>query len=226
MNIDNISTGWKNVIKKFIKENPENWSTLNENIIKQSKLENFLKIFPKPENIFKCFHFFNPEDTKVVILGQDPYHTPDKAIGISFGVPKESKSPPSLRNIEKELYNDIGKYIKQKDLHYWAEQGVLMLNASLSVLEKTPASHMKLWKSFTTYIIDYLNTNFENIVFVAWGSFAYNKMLSINVDKHFVLVSSHPSPFSCRRNFKQFPPFLGSKPFSIINSVLKKKINW
>ena len=214
MNIDNISTGWKNVIKKFIKENPENWSTLNENINKQSKLENFLEIFPKPENIFKCFHFFNPEDTKVVILGQDPYHTPDKAIGISFGVPKDSKSPPSLRNIEKELYNDIGKYRKQKDLHYWAEQGVLMLNASLSVLEKTPASHMKLWKSFTTYIIDYLNTNCENIVFVAWGSFAYNKMLGINVDKHFVLVSSHPSPFSCRRNFKQFPPFLGSKPFS------------
>lgn len=222
--VNNIKTKWKDVIKSFINENPEKWATLNTNL-QPEKLDNFLEIYPKPENIFKCFDFFDPEDTKVVILGQDPYHGKNQAMGVCFGVPKEAKSPPSLKNIEKELFEDVNKIIKSKDLYYWAEQGVLMLNASLTVLESTPASHMKLWKDFTTYIIDYLNKQNEKIVFVAWGAFAYKKFLDIN-NKHYVLVSSHPSPFSCRKQFRQFPSFLGSKPFSTINSILENNIIW
>lgn len=225
--VNNIKTKWKGVIKSFINENPEKWATLNTSLQNQTeKLDDFLEIYPKQENIFKCFDFFDPEDTKVVILGQDPYHGKNQAMGVCFGVPKKAKSPPSLKNIEKELFEDVNKYIKNKDLYYWAEQGVLMLNASLSVLERTPASHMKLWKDFTSFIVDYLNKQNEKIVFVAWGAFAYKKFLDINIDKHYVLVSSHPSPFSCRKPFRQFPSFLGSKPFSTINSVLEHKINW
>ena len=111
------------------------------------------------ENIFKCFHYFNTEDTKVVILGQDPYHGKDQAIGLCFGVSKKTKIPPSLRNIQNELVTDIGIDLTSKTLEHWAEQGVLLLNAALTVRMRSPASHMKIWLPFTKYIICLLYTS-------------------------------------------------------------------
>jgi uracil-DNA glycosylase len=221
--VNNIKTQWKSVILSYINKHTDKWNLIEMEL---QKMKGNLNIYPKEEDIFRCFNYFDPENTQVVILGQDPYHGENQAIGISFGVNNDTKKPPSLKNIEKVLNNDVQTTIKYSDLIYWAKQGVLMLNASLTVLQKTPGSHMKLWKHFTKYIIDHLNNTYSNIVFVAWGSFAYGKMQHINTNKNHLYVSSHPSPFSYYRNFRQFVSFKESKPFSIINTLIKNKIHW
>ena len=139
--INAIPTNWSKVIKLY--PNLKNIEQFLEE--EKKKFGDDLPIFPQYENIFKCFHYFNTEDTKVVILGQDPYHGKDQAIGLCFGVSNETKVPPSLRNIQNELVTNIGIDLTSKTLEYWAQQGVLLLNAALTVRMKSPASHMKIW---------------------------------------------------------------------------------
>ena len=179
--------------------------------------------YPSKKDVFRCF---NIDQIKVVILGQDPYHGPNQAIGLAFGVNDHIKNPPSLKNIEKELKQDLNLELSSSTLEQWAKQGVLLLNAALTVKPRTPTSHMDLWLPFTKYIIDYLNKNYEGIVYVAWGAFAYDKLKDVDMVKNELFVSSHPSPFSAYRKFREFPSFLGSKIFSRINEVLDEKIKW
>ena len=163
---------------------------------------------------------FELEDTKVVIIGQDPYHGVNQATGLCFGINNNTKIPPSLKNIAKELKNDLNIELKDYTLEYWAKQGILLLNSSLTVTKGKPGSHIQKWNKFTSFIIDELNKLNTSIIFVAWGSFAHNKLKDINLEKHKLLVSSHPSPLSVYKQYKSYPAFNGSKPFSKINNLL------
>jgi len=220
--IDQLNTDWKDVILSYPHLNDIEVFLTNE----YSVYGDDVPTFPNTKDIFRCFSFFNIAETKVVLLGQDPYHGDNQAIGLCFGVENNEKCPPSLRNIQSELINDVGVDLKSKTLEYWAKQGVLLLNTALTVRRKTPASHMAIWLPFSKFIISTLNKQKNKIIFVAWGSFAYDKLKDIDQTKHELLVSSHPSPFSARRAFKQFPAFLNSHPFSQINSKLDCKIHW
>ena len=223
-----VKTNWREIIESWKNDNSKRWEKLNKHLEEsKEEFEGHLKMFPPVESIFKCFNYFDIEKTRVVILGQDPYHGDGQAIGLCFGVNQECKTPPSLRNINKELIDDIGKSIEdRKSLEHWAEQGILMLNASLTVIEKCPGKHMKYWKEFTKYIIDIVNKKCKGVVFLAWGSFAHKKMLDVDLSKNKLIVSSHPSPLSCNRKYKQYPAFKGSRPFSEINKYLDINIEW
>ncbi len=183
-------------------------------------------IFPPKDHIFEALKLTSYKDTKVVIVGQDPYHGEGEAHGLSFSVQKGVKVPPSLQNIYKELYDDLGIPPKNDgDLTNWAKNGVLLLNAVLTVVKDTPASHRNLgWERLTDYIIKLLNEKEEPVVFILWGNFAKEKASLITNPKHLVLMSPHPSPFSARYGF------FGSKPFSKTNEFLKKnglkEIDW
>ncbi|MFI3263448.1 MAG: uracil-DNA glycosylase [Rikenellaceae bacterium] len=190
------------------------------------------EVFPAESEVFTAFNLCAPEDVKVVIIGQDPYHDNGQAHGLAFSVAKGMKFPPSLRNIFNELHDDLGKDIPEHgDLSLWAEQGVLLINATLTVRAHEANSHKSIgWSKFTDSLISYLNTNFEGIVYVAWGAFAYKKCEKVDMQRNRMLVSSHPSPLSNKKFFKEYPPFTGSKPFSKINALLeelgKEKIEW
>ena len=192
------------------------------------------KIYPPMNKIFNAFNLTPLSKVKVVIVGQDPYHGEGQATGLCFGVNPGCKIPPSLRNINKELVSDIGYGITDPTLENWAKQGVLLINSALTVREHSPASHAKIWKAFTEYILTYLNQNTENKIFVAWGAFAYNclfnKKQRLDTEKHALIVSSHPSPLSAQKMFKSYPKFMDSKPFSVINEILQKQqiseISW
>jgi len=173
-------------------------------------------IYPKGENIFNAFNSTPFDDVKIVILGQDPYHGPDQAHGLSFSVPEGIRTPPSLINIFKELNSDLGLAIPLHGcLQSWAEQGVLLLNAVLTVEHKTAGAHAgKGWETFTDKVIALLNEQQENIVFMLWGAYAHKKGKLIDSDKHLVLKSVHPSPLSAHRGF------LGCRHFSQANDYL------
>ena len=183
-------------------------------------------IFPPKDNIFEALKLKSEENTRVVIVGQDPYHGEGEAHGLSFSVQKGVKVPPSLQNIYKELYDDLGIPPKSDgDLTNWAKSGVLLLNAVLTVVKDTPASHRKLgWERLTDYIIKQLNEKDEPVVFILWGNFAKEKASLITNPKHLILSSPHPSPFAARYGF------FGSKPFSKTNDFLRskglKEIDW
>lgn len=183
-------------------------------------------IFPKKEDIFRALELTDFEDVKVVILGQDPYHGINQAHGLSFSVNEGIKLPPSLKNIYKELNSDLGYDIPSTGfLEPWAKQGVLMLNAVLTVEQANPNSHAnKGWEEFTDTIIKTISNNKENIVFILWGAYAQKKAELIDESKHLIIKSAHPSPFSARNGF------FGSKPFSTTNQYLeeqnKKPIDW
>jgi uracil-DNA glycosylase len=183
-------------------------------------------VFPENDMIFNAFNFTTPSNIKVVILGQDPYHGKRQAHGLSFSVPNGVKIPPSLRNIFKELQSDLNHSISGNgNLESWAKQGVLLLNATLTVREKKAGSHQKLgWEAFTDSIIKKLSAEKEGVIFLLWGAFAQKKSALINVNKHHVLTTTHPSPFSAYRGF------LGCKHFSKTNEILlnnnQKPINW
>jgi uracil-DNA glycosylase len=189
------------------------------------KLKSFLKtqydsrkqIFPKGEQYFAALNLTPFEKVKVVIIGQDPYHGPGQAHGLSFSVQEGVRFPPSLQNIFKELETDLGiNKPKSGNLQKWAEQGVLLLNAVLTVEEGKAASHQgKGWEQFTDRIIHALNEEREHLVFILWGSYAQKKGAFIDRNKHLVLESVHPSPLSSHRGF------FGSKPFSKANAYLK-----
>ena len=170
-------------------------------------------IFPPRDHIFEALKLTPYHNVKVVIMGQDPYHGVGEAHGLSFSVQKGVKVPPSLQNIYKELYDDLGIPPRNDgDLTGWAKEGVLLLNAVLTVVKDNPASHRKLgWELFTDYIIKLVNQKDTPVVFILWGNFAKEKAKLITNPIHHIITSPHPSPFSARYGF------FGSKPFSKTN---------
>jgi uracil-DNA glycosylase len=200
------------------------------------KLKQFLKeekqagktIYPKSSHIFNAFTKTPFDSVKVVIIGQDPYHGPGQAHGLSFSVQKGVAVPPSLKNIYKELYTDIpGFTIPQSgDLTEWAEQGVLLLNATLTVSAAQAGSHQKKgWEKFTDMVIKIISDKKEGVVFILWGAYAQSKAILIDCDKHLIIKSTHPSPLAVSHG-----GFFGSKPFSKTNYYLAqhgdKPIDW
>ncbi|WP_042354505.1 uracil-DNA glycosylase [Bacillus rubiinfantis] len=176
------------------------------------------QIYPDMYDIYNALHYTPYSGTKVVIIGQDPYHGPGQAHGLSFSVKPGVGIPPSLKNIYKELEADLGCYIPNNGyLVKWAQQGVLMLNAVLTVRAGSPNSHQGLgWENFTDKVIETLNGRKTPVVFILWGNFAQQKQQLITSSHHFILKSPHPSPFSANRGF------FGSKPFSRTNAILRK----
>lgn len=198
-----------------------------------TELERFLEeeyaqysVFPAKEDVYNSLVYTSFHDVKVVILGQDPYHGYNQAHGLSFSVKPGVKIPPSLKNMYKELQDDLGCPIPNHGyLRGWAEQGVLLLNTVLTVREGQANSHKaKGWETFTNELITYLNNRNEPIIFVLWGKPSQDKIRLINTEKHEIITSSHPSPLSAYRGF------FGSKPFSKVNAILeewgKQPINW
>jgi uracil-DNA glycosylase len=183
-------------------------------------------VYPPGKEIFNAFDACEFDQTKVVIIGQDPYHGEGQANGLCFSVHDGIRMPPSLVNIFKEIQNDIRKPIpKSGDLRRWATQGVLLLNATLTVRASTPGSHQnKGWETFTDAVIKTISDEKENVVFLLWGSYAQKKGQVIDIKKHHVLQSPHPSPFSADRGF------FGNKHFSKTNTYLRskglKEIDW
>jgi len=184
------------------------------------------KVFPPPKDIFKAFDLCPFDKVKVVILGQDPYHGPGQAHGLCFSVNNKVKMPPSLKNIYKEIASDISGEIPQHgNLEHWAEQGVFLLNATLTVIAHMAGSHQKKgWETFTDEVIRLISDKKEHVVFMLWGAYAQNKEWMIDESKHLILKAPHPSPLSAHRGF------FGSKHFSQANEYLKSKgretINW
>lgn len=177
-------------------------------------------VFPPKKQIFRALELTPFENIKVVIIGQDPYHNDFQANGLSFSVSREVSTPPSLKNIFAELKSDLNIDRTNKELEDWAQQGVLLLNATLTVKAHTPNSHKNLgWETFTNFIIKEISDKKENVVFVLWGAFAQKKIEFIDTKKHYIIESAHPSPFSSYRGF------FGSKPFSKINEFLESKGN-
>ena len=209
----NITENWKLVLKDEFEK------TYFQEIISfldhQKKLGK--TIFPEETLIFNAFNQTSFEDIHVVILGQDPYHAVNQAHGLSFSVPDGIKLPPSLKNIFKELESDIGKEIpKSGNLIHWAKQGVLLLNASLTVEENKPMSHSKIgWNLFTDAIIKKISQEKTNVIFILWGKFAQEKEKLIDPEKHFILKAAHPSPLSA------YNGFWGCRHFSKTNELLK-----
>ncbi|QGS51396.1 uracil-DNA glycosylase [Spiroplasma tabanidicola] len=181
-----------------------------------NKISDFNNVYPKKEDIFKVFKLLDFENVKVIILGQDPYHTKNVANGIAFSANKSAKTPQSLRNIFKELKNDLYiDHFDNNDLSEWVKQGVLLINTSLTVVESNPGSHADYgWKEIVLKIIKFLYNKNKNIIFCLWGNFAKNLYNNLNINSDYVIISAHPSPFSYKRGFAN------SKPFSRINSFL------
>ncbi len=180
-------------------------------------------VYPHPKNIFNAFTLTPFNEVRVVILGQDPYHGVGQAHGLSFSVVEGVRNPPSLQNIYKELERDLGKPVDASsgDLTRWAKQGVLLLNATLTVRANTPGSHQgKGWEQFTDAAIKALSDKREHLVFILWGNYAKAKGAHIDRTKHLVIESPHPSPFSAHSGF------FGSKPFSKTNEYLTHPIQW
>lgn len=183
-------------------------------------------VFPHPKNIFRALDLVPPENVRVVILGQDPYHTPGVADGLAFSTLEDNPIPPSLKNIFKEIENEYGNSCnKNPDLTRWAEQGVLLLNASLSVKSGQANSHAEYgWHTFTDEIIKTISKTQEHVVFLLWGAFAAKKEDLIDWTKHLVLTSAHPSPLSANKGF------FGNNHFKLTNEYLKEhgrtEIDW
>lgn len=197
------------------------------------KLEQFIdkryqetKVYPTKKNIFKAFDLSKYDDTRVVILGQDPYHQPLQAQGLAFSTPNHIKNPPSMVNIIKEVIDDCGDCVcLDGDLTPWAKQGVLLINTILTVEDSKPKSHEKRgWEEFTDNIIKYISVNKSDIIFILWGAPAIKKTKLIDEIKHHILTAPHPSPLSSYRGF------FGCKHFSKTNEILKsldkKEIVW
>ena len=206
-----MHNSWNEVFKNYQKIDE-----LNSMIKKINEQRLTTTIYPPKEQVFRVFNLAL-EDIKVVILGQDPYHNPDQACGLSFSVNDGVPLPKSLINIYKELYTDLGiRPANTGNLEPWFKQGVFLLNAVLTVEKNSPASHSKMgWEDFTDYIIETISEKNENVVFVLWGNYARGKKKLINPSKHKIIESAHPSPLSAYRGF------FGSKVFSQINNYLK-----
>ena len=203
-------------------KNTEYFTTLWEKVKEEYQTT---KCFPPKNQIFRAIELTPFEEVKVVIIGQDPYHNDNQANGLCFSVSDKVTAPPSLKNIFKELEDDLGIKKTSNELEMWAKQGVLLLNATLTVRAHEANSHKDLgWGQFTDFIIKEISDKKENVVFVLWGAFAQKKAGLIDTSKHFIIQSAHPSPFSVHKGF------FGSRPFSKINQFLEEKgkepINW
>ena len=223
---ENIQTNWREIIIKLLDLYPE---IENVYTMESDTLDGVHKIYPKFENIFNCFNYFNLEDTNVVILGQDPYHGEGQANGLAFAVNDDIKIPPSLRNILKKFDNANC----DKTLKNWAEQGILLLNCALTVRHKTPRSYLKLWKPFTISLLNYIVKYTTNTIFVSWGGFALDIFNHVQPDSHSnknhkILVCSHPSPLGCNKMMKGYPSFNEYNTFIEVNKILgdNNSINW
>ena len=207
-----IELSWKNALAEIFRK--PYFIQLIEHIKAEKTLGKL--IYPSGPNIFKAFSLTPFDKVKVIILGQDPYHNPGQAMGLSFSVPEGVKPPPSLVNIFKELQKDIGLPIPTTgNLTPWAKQGVLLLNAVLTVRAHEPASHAKIgWTDFTNDIISLLSLKKSGLVFILWGNFAQEKIKLIDSTKHKILKAAHPSPFSANNGF------FGCKHFSATNEYL------
>ena len=207
-----VNTNWQKIIKEYDEKQEIKFEQFINKEIKT--FDGVLSIYPEKKNIFKCFNYFNIEETKIVIIGQDPYHGPNQATGLCFDINEESgcKYPPSLKNIEKVLG-------KKPNFEEWAKKGVLLLNASLSVLQSKAGSHLNYWMPFTKYIIDIINEKCNNIVFIVWGAFALDLIKNVDKKKHIIHVSSHPSPFSYSKKLRNYPSFEESDIFNKINII-------
>ncbi len=217
-----IEASWKKELTDYF-SSPD-WQKLSS-FVKDEYLNK--TIYPHPKNIFNAFNLCPFGEVNVIILGQDPYHNPGQAHGLSFSVQDGVTPPPSLKNIYKELESDLGisKDPQNGNLSSWAEQGVLLLNAVLSVEKNKPTSHAKKgWEKFTDEVIKHISEKKEHCVFILWGNYAKSKAALIDTHKHLILTSPHPSPFSAHSGF------FGSRPFSQTNGYLKKyqkkEIRW
>ena len=217
-----LSNSWLNELREeFEKEYMKNLKSFLSQELAAKK-----RIYPKGNLYFEALNRTSFDKVKVVILGQDPYHGPGQAHGLSFSVPEGVRPPPSLQNILKEIRSDLGREASvRENLSSWADQGVLLLNSVLTVEDGKAASHQgKGWELFTDKVIQLLNEKRNNLVFILWGSYAQKKAAFVDRNKHKVIESVHPSPLSAHRGF------LGSKPFSQANNYLKKhqleEINW
>jgi len=218
----NIHDSWKNQL------NEEFEKSYFEDLIYFVKNEYQTKIcYPKGSDIFAAFHHCHFNDVKVVILGQDPYHGVNQANGLCFSVKDDVKMPPSLINIFKEIEQDVNQpFPNTGNLERWAKQGVLLLNATLTVRAHEAGSHQKKgWEQFTDQVISKISKNRENVIFLLWGGFAKKKVKLIDTKKHHILTSGHPSPLSANRGY-----WFGNKHFSKTNAILKemkqKPISW
>lgn len=218
----NIHNSWKNQL------NEEFEKSYFKDLISFVKNEYQTKIcYPKGSDIFAAFEHCYFNDVKVVILGQDPYHGVNQANGLCFSVKDEVKMPPSLINIFKEIVQDVDQpFPSTGNLERWANQGVLLLNATLTVRAHEAGSHQKKgWEQFTDQVISKISKNRENVIFLLWGGFAKKKVKLIDTKKHHILTSGHPSPLSANRGY-----WFGNKHFSKTNAILKdtgqQPINW
>ncbi len=216
-----IGNDWDFILKAELKK--EYFIKLMNNVRREYQLKT---VFPRKDQVFNAFRYTPYNKVKVVILGQDPYHGVGEAEGLSFSVPLDIRKPPSLQNIFKELQDDIGCSIPNHgSLHSWARQGVLLLNATLTVLKDQAGSHQGMgWETFTDDVIKILNDKDTPIVFILWGRHARSKKKLITNPLHYVIESAHPSPLSA------YNGFFGSRPFSKTNNFLIKNhiepINW
>jgi uracil-DNA glycosylase len=221
MTIPSISSSWQQVLTDEF-EQPY-FQKLQDFITAERQTQS---IFPASADVFSAFELTPYEHVQVLLLGQDPYHDDNQAHGLCFSVNPGIKTPPSLVNIYKELRDDVGFKIPNNGyLVPWAAQGILMLNAVLTVRAHTPNSHQdKGWEKFTDAVIGKVNEKSDSVIFVLWGAYARKKLKLIDTSKHTIIQSAHPSPLSARNGF------FGSKPFSAINTVLntagKPEINW
>lgn len=221
-------------MEKFI---PTDWYFFLESTLQQTYFQNLsdfvekeyvsFRCYPPKEMIFSAFKYFPPSETKVVIIGQDPYHGHGQANGLCFSVNDGITFPPSLQNIFKELERDLDIPIAiSGNLERWAEQGILLLNATLTVRQNLAGSHQgKGWETFTNYVIKELSNQNEQLIFVLWGNFAQQKTKFIDEKKHIILKSGHPSPLSANRGL-----WFGNGHFRLINELLKQRgkveISW
>jgi uracil-DNA glycosylase len=206
---------------------------INETLKKLIKDNKYLKIYPLPNYVFKAFMITRASDLKVVFIGQDPYfnckyhdgkYVPE-AMGLSFSVPHGIEIPSSLNNMYANLikFGHIKQKPKSGNLWYWATQGCLMLNTALTVEDNNKKCHSQMWEWLTDYMISYISTYFDDIVFVLWGADAYKKNTLIDQDRHHIVVSSHPSGLSANKAFQNFPAFVNKDHFGEINYYLTKK---
>ena len=203
---------WDKILQE---EMHKNYFKYIKEFVKEERLTK--TIYPPASDLFNAFKLTDFKDIKVVILGQDPYHGEKEAMGLSFSVRKGVRTPPSLKNIFKELEADLKIKRENTDLSDWAKQGVFLLNTVLTVEKDKANSHKEIgWEIFTDFVIKKISDELNNVVFILWGRYARNKKVLIDTKKHFIIESAHPSPLSA------YNGFFGSKPFSKTNNYLKR----
>ncbi len=212
--VEAVTTAWKPIISELVTKHPY----VSEYLKKEEEFyRDALEIFPPAPSVFSAFNFFDPQDTKVIIIGQDPYINKGEAQGLCFSVPQGCKVPPSLRNVFKELAAEYGVQRTTTDLSDWATQGVLLLNTAFTVVEGKSGSHAKLWKSFTADLLTAISKHVSNVVVIMWGAHAQSfEPIFSDTSKFLCLKHSHPSPLARK-------PFVGNNHFTLCNGYLVSK---